>query len=135
MLLYHYYLLAIQNWCNPSQYRIHGLWANFDATHYPTNCNQSNFSLLELNANQTLVSLMNLHWNNNCNNQTSEQLWEHEYNKHGKCITLQTGITQNEFFGKTIELFDLTKTNKNTCFDLDFQEIDCLIYSDNYSVT
>lgn len=125
ILLYNFYLLAVQNWCNSNVYQIHGLWSNIDATHYPTNCG-AQFSLDTLLQNQTLVSLMKTNWNNDCSNQTSQSLWEHEYNKHGSCISKQTGMTQNEVFSRSIDLFlSLTDSEKNKCYDLQFQEIIC----------
>jgi ribonuclease I len=32
-------------------------------------------------------------------------LYEHEWLKHGTCVAVQTGLGQNEYFEKTLDLF------------------------------
>lgn len=121
--LFNYYLLAVQTWC--TSLNIHGLWANLDAKHYPSNCTDNfKFSESVLNENQTLVTLMNKYWNTSCS-ENNLILYEHEYNKHGSCISEQTGMTQNEFFGKAIELFLSSNSTESTCYDLKFTKIPC----------
>lgn len=122
-LLYTYYILSLQNWCQP-EYKIHGLWANISPTTYPT-CNYTTFSENLLKSNFSLEKEMYSYWNNDCLGQTSISLWEHEYNKHLNCITEQTGMTQNEVFEKTIQLYK--EYNETVCLDLKFNKIDCNI--------
>ena len=62
-----------------------------------------------------------------CTMDDTISLYEHEWSKHGTCVAMQAGFTQNEYFEKTMELFDIYKgLNQDTvCFDLDFNMVDC----------
>ncbi len=130
---YHYYLLALQNWCeNPkSHYQIHGLWPQYNATSWPENCAGSPY--VEI-SDPYLLDEMYANWEN-CNNPESS-LWSHEYSKHLTCIMAQypNKYSQNELFQLTIDLFqsinynDYCINNESdcyACFDLDFNLMKC----------
>lgn len=130
---YHYYLLAMQNWCESpkSHYQIHGLWPQYNATAWPENCVGSPY--VEISDSQ-LLDEMYANWEN-CNNPESS-LWSHEYSKHLTCIMAQypNKYTQNELFQLTIDLFQSINYNDfcfngesdcNACYDLDFHLINC----------
>ena len=72
---------------------------------------------------------MNAYWSS-CDN----TLWEHEWEKHGSCMQLQTNMTEDDFFATTLSLFlDNAKLLDNCkgddcilgCFDLDYNQIKC----------
>lgn len=120
-----FYTLAVQNWCSDDNFLIHGLWPdNFNGS-YPQNCNGPEYERLDI-----LKDDLKKYWYD-CNEKESEQLWEHQWNKHGKCIFQQEKITQKEYFNITINLFKKYKPKKNICFDLFFENIDCKNYSIN----
>ena len=123
--IYNYYELAIQKWCT-DDYMIHGLWPQIDSEHYPTYCEDLEYTT----PNDNLISSMEIYWKS-CNN----DLWKHEWLKHGSCIKKQNNITENDFFNITIQLFNSYKylINENcnieddnciiACFDLDYNLI------------
>ena len=47
MKLYSYYCLSLQKWCS-HDYKIHGLWPDYDANSYPSYCTNTPFNLEEL---------------------------------------------------------------------------------------
>ena len=122
--MYNYYSLAVQNWCS-SEYLIHGLWADINSTSYPTFCSDSPFDLTELKKSTKYDNILESWYD--CSYEETLSLYEHEWLKHGTCIAEQTGITQNEYFEKTLSLFETNKNGSNTiCFDLDFNVISCI---------
>ena len=124
MQLYNYYLLALQNWCS-SEYQIHGLWSDVDPTTYPSFCTDVAFNLTELQQSGKFA-LMTEVWTD-CNYDGTVALYEHEWSKHGTCVALETGFTQNEYFEKAVELYLANEQNDglSICFDLNFTKIDC----------
>jgi hypothetical protein len=128
MKLYAYYCLALQNWCS-IDYKIHGLWPDYDATSYPSYCGETPFSLEELKKSPKYESMLD-NWYD-CTFNDTIALYEHEWLKHGTCVSMQAGFSQNEYFEKALELFekyknkDLNKNEETMCFDLDFNMIDC----------
>jgi ribonuclease I len=121
--MYNYYSLAVQNWCS-SEYLIHGLWADTNSTSYPTFCTDSPFDLTELKKSTKYENILE-YWYD-CSYEETLSLYEHEWLKHGTCIAQQTGITQNEYFEKTLSLYENNKDGaNNVCFDLDFNLIHC----------
>ena len=124
MKLYNFYCLALQDWCSVD-YKIHGLWPDYDATTYPSYCSDVPFDLDELKKSTKYAHMLESWYD--CTMDDAIALYEHEWAKHGTCVAIQTGFTQNEYFEKTLELFDLYKgLNKDAvCFDLDFTMIDC----------
>ena len=120
---YDYYMLAVQNWCSKDKYMIHGLWPNYYNGSYPINCEGPRYvKILDLE------DKLNEYWYD-CNKSESENLWEHEYDKHGKCVYQQENLSQEEYFNKAIELFLKYSIDKNSCFDLKFNQINCIKYS------
>ena len=91
---------------------------NCDGT-YEQNCDPSraytNISAILTAAGQTsTLNYMNTYWKNNPNDGTDESFWEHEWEKHGTCIsTLDTNCYTNyapqeevvDFFNKVVSLF------------------------------
>jgi len=126
MKLYSYYLLAFQNWCSSQgEYKIHGLWSDINSTTYPSFCTQVPFNLTELEKSDK-YELIQEYWTD-CNYADTIALYEHEWDKHGTCVALQSGYSQNEYFEKTISLYEIYNKNdgKSVCFDLDFIQINC----------
>lgn len=127
--VYNYYELAIQKWCTDNtSYHIHGLWPQIDNASYPTYCANIPY---DNNIPPELLEKMNDLWNT-CKNNT--ELWEHEWNKHGTCFALQTGLNQIDFFNITVNLFeniDNTDVCQDKtecivgCFDLNFKQFPC----------
>ena len=77
---------------------------------------------------------MNENWHN-CDSSTQD-FWNHEYTKHLSCIYQQYGLTEDESFQITINLFtnlqksDFDKCNNQddctvACYDLEFNKISC----------
>ena len=118
---YNYYVLAVQNWCSVEN-QIHGLWADLTPTKYPSFCDGDPFDLVELTKSPQYDKLLEV-WSD-CTYNDTIALYEHEWSKHGTCISIQTRMTQNEYFEKTLSLFE---DNMNGgCFDLQFIPIECL---------
>ena len=124
MKLYFFYCLALQKWCS-TDFKIHGLWPDYNANSYPSYCSETPFNLEELQKSPKYASMLE-HWYD-CTYNDTIALYEHEWLKHGTCVAEQTGYTQNEYFEKVIELFDTYKDLNvdQICFGLDFQRIDC----------
>ena len=129
---YNYYSFAVQSWCDIESYYIHGLWAQYNTTDYPSWCNGSKYQQIEGN----LLLEMNKSWNASCPySNGSQELWEHEWNKHGTCVQLQTNMTQNTYFQKAIDIYNsLINTGWScgqtsncivACYDLDWNFIEC----------
>ena len=140
MKLYAYYCLALQTWCS-IDYKIHGLWPDYDATSYPSYCGETPFSLEELKKSPKYESMLD-NWYD-CTFNDTIALYEHEWLKHGTCVSIQTGFSQNEYFEKALELFeqyknkDLNINEETVCFVLEFNMIDCKlnVTTNNYLVT
>ena len=122
--VYNYYELAVQKWCS-SDYMIHGLWPQINATAYPVNCKNVSYST----PTGQLLDDMNTYWRS-CDN----TLWEHEWTKHGSCVQSQTNATEDDFFNTTLSLFldntDLLDECDGddcivACFDLELNKIKC----------
>jgi len=121
--LYSYYYLASQNWCS-ADYKIHGLWADITSTDYPSYCSDVAFDLAELQTSTRYDELL-VKWFD-CTYDETISLYEHEWSKHGTCIALQSGMTQNEFFEKTLDLFVAYNNGSDpVCFDLEFNQMSC----------
>ncbi|KAG9091901.1 ribonuclease T2-like, partial [Ceratobasidium sp. 370] len=102
---------------------IHGLWPDHCDGTYDANCAPERelyniTAVLQKSGHQNLLNFMNKYWLNN--NGTNEEFWEHEYNKHGTCIsTLEPQCfkkTAREPFpelttyvSKTIELYQASE--------------------------
>jgi ribonuclease I len=123
-MLYSYYILAIQNWCTIEN-KIHGLWADLTPTSYPTFCTNTPFDLDQLKLSPKYEEILDK-WSD-CTYEQTIVLYEHEWAKHGTCISLETGFSQNEYFEKTLELYN--EFHETTCFDLDFQRTNCTDYA------
>ena len=122
---YNYYILSLQKWCS-TDYMIHGLWPQNNKTSYPEYCVSVSYN----NPQGNLLQEMNKYWHSCDNN----NLWEHEWNKHGSCVKQQNNMSENQYFNKTITLFKKYIENHTNCtnedcilgcYDLNFNQIDC----------
>lgn len=122
--IYNYYELAVQKWCS-AEYMIHGLWPQINSTDYPEYCKTVSYS----KPVGQLLTDMNTYWHG-----CDTTLWEHEWEKHGSCVSAQNNINQDTFFNITISLFVKNKNLLNNCkdddcimacFDLDYNIIKC----------
>jgi ribonuclease I len=122
MKLYTFYCLALQNWCS-TDYKIHGLWPDYDADSYPSFCSEIPFNLEELQKSTKYESILEKWYD--CTYNDTIALYEHEWAKHGTCVAAQTGFSQNDYFEKVIELFDTYNefNGDAICFDLNFERI------------
>ena len=104
------YVLAVQKLCK-DEYTLHGLWG--DPEKYCTSCTEEPFS--EDNLSEATLKDMNMYWMSCVNGNDNDHFWRHEWSKHGTC----SGMTQEEFFSKTISLFkeyiDLCPESHKTC--------------------
>jgi len=91
------YVLALQTMCT-EQYTIHGLWADPESS--CTFCTKEQFNVTEI-SEETLKN-MEMYWMSCINGSDNQHFWTHEWVKHGTC----SGMTQDEFFTKTISLFE-----------------------------
>jgi ribonuclease T2 len=116
-------LLQTQFWdTSPStgpsnSWTIHGLWPDHCDGTYDSSCDASRAytnitAILQSYGKTDLLAYMNTYWVDI--NGNDESFWEHEWSKHGTCIsTLKTscytGYTAQEevvdFFQKTVDLF------------------------------
>ena len=124
MNLYNYYLLAFQNWCT-SEYQIHGLWSDITSTTYPSYCASIPFNLTQLQQSDKYDQISTV-WTD-CDYQNTVSLYEHEWTKHGTCVAVQTGFSQNEYFEKALDLYLDNKSSNGqaVCFDLEFNKNVC----------
>ena len=126
-VLYNYYKLAVQNWCSMNDYKIHGLWADVNASFYPTHCQNTSFNMSELQTSPHFDEIMEKWYD--CSYDQTVSLYDHEWSKHGTCISAQTGFTQNEYFEKTVDLYSSYSSSSSSsspiCFDLMFVPIQC----------
>ncbi len=91
---------SLQNWCKRNEVQIHGLWPNPDCKE----CYKNPFSVDQLEPD-TLDS-MGKYWNA-CGDQTNEELWEHEWEKHG----CGSGLTMSDYFRTTMNIYDHYKSS------------------------
>ncbi|OXV07972.1 hypothetical protein Egran_04264 [Elaphomyces granulatus] len=96
---------------------IHGLWPDHCDGNYDQSCDQERecYSISQILANadrSDLLNYMSIYWKDNRGN--DPDLWAHEWNKHGTCIsTLRTRCYVNytsqqevvDYFNKTVEIF------------------------------
>lgn len=79
-----------------TDFNIHGLWPNnWDGT-YPQFCANETFSITP----QT-EALLNTYWVSDVG--PSINFWEHEWSKHGTCVT--PAVSCNTYFNTTVNLF------------------------------
>lgn len=119
---YTFYCLALQNWCS-IDYKIHGLWPDYDNIHYPSYCSNTPFDWDKLKQSTKYSEILE-NWYD-CNIDETIALYEHEWLKHGTCVAMQTGFTQNEYFEKTLELFNIYRDAgiNEIYLDLNFTQI------------
>ena len=76
---------------------------------------------------------MTTYWNSCYNN---NDFWKHEWDKHGSCFYLKTGMNEVQYFNIALKLYKenyqllkncVKKTCILGCFDLNFKLIDCPI--------
>jgi len=107
-----------------NSWTIHGLWPNNCDGTYGQYCDESRqytniTAILKSFGATTLLNYMNTYWLNDPDDGTNESFWEHEWGKHGTCIsTLDTKCYTNykpqeevvDFFNKTTQLFQTLDT-------------------------
>ncbi|KAG8726874.1 ribonuclease T2-like [Ceratobasidium sp. 423] len=120
-------LTQFWNFTGPDDsWTIHGLWPDHCDGTYEEYCAPKRALLnitavLEQSGQQKLLNYMNKYWLSN--EGTNEALWEHEYNKHGTCISTLEPQCFNKssegqfpelvtYISKTIELFQDLPTYK-----------------------
>jgi len=125
------YKLAVQKWCS-DKYLIHGLWIDYNKGGYPEYCSNKSFVLP---TGALMENMMNKWYN--CDDESTNNLWKHEWEKHGTCFLKYSSKINNEeeYFGKTLELFDeyqntiyCPRNSKScifACFDKNFNVIEC----------
>ncbi|KAF7907735.1 uncharacterized protein EAF01_005321 [Botrytis porri] len=121
-------MVQTQFWdSNPStgpsnSWTIHGLWPDHCDGTYDSNCDTSRqyssiTNILSAAGQTSLLSYMNTYWVSD--DSTNEVFWEHEWNKHGTCIsTLEpscysgytTGAEVVDFFNVAVDLFKILPT-------------------------
>ena len=104
---YNYYILETQDWCS-KDYKIHGLWPQYNQSDYPTYC--ENVSYIEPSGE--LLNNMNKYWDS-CENNSN--LWKHEWEKHGSCVKKQINYKENDYFNFTLSLFNKYINLTNNC--------------------
>lgn len=123
---YSYYVLAGQKWCS-HEYQLHGLWPQFSHNDWPSNCKKVSYT----EPSGQLLEDMNKYWSS-CND--NNDLWKHEWIKHGSCVEQQYGLGENGYFTMAVNLFKqnpdlLTHCSGRDCtigcFNLDGQLIKC----------
>ena len=92
---YNYYILETQDWCS-KDYKIHGLWPQYNQSDYPTYC--ENVSYIEPSGE--LLNNMNKYWDS-CENNSN--LWKHEWEKHGSCMF--NDADEYHYFNRTLGLY------------------------------
>lgn len=126
---YNYYAFAVQNWCGG--YNIHGLWPQYNTSAYPSWCPGSPYQ----NVTDPLLPRMNSSWNVECTT-SNQDFWSHEWDKHGTCVSRQTGLSEDQYFTTALNVFDSFKNRSSwtcgassdciiACLDLKFQLIPC----------
>jgi ribonuclease I len=117
---YNYYQLAVQSWCSSSNL-IHGLWPDLNRTSYPAFCVGPEFDIEQLRRSP-MYSDIETYWYD-CTEEQTIALYEHEWTKHGTCVSESTGFTQNMYFEKALALF--LENPLGGCYDLNFESIVC----------
>lgn len=128
---YNYYELAVQNWCHDGYY-LHGLWPQVNNSYYPQWCPGTGYREIP-DGHQ--LNQMNRWWYY-CQ-QAAQSFWAHEWDKHGTCVEIATGINQTTYFNIAIDLFKSVYNESKTwkcgysddcvvaCFDLNFNRLEC----------
>ena len=79
-----------------TDFNIHGMWPNnWDGT-YPQNCGSTPFSITS--STQNLLETCWVSYNG-----SPQTFWEHEWSKHGTCVS--PTITCDNYFSKTANLY------------------------------
>ncbi|KAA0034420.1 hypothetical protein IC582_023059 [Cucumis melo] len=84
-----------------ADFKIHGLWPNYNDGTYPSNCDPS--SPFDRTQISDLVSSMEKNWPSlACPSSDNTKFWSHEWNKHGTCS--ESVLDQYEYFETTLNL-------------------------------
>ena len=78
---------------------IHGLWLNYMNGSYPIDCSFS--CVYSSNVIENITNTLSTEWQT-YSNEKNEELWKHEWCKHGTCIT----HNQYEYFIQTLGLYN-----------------------------
>jgi len=101
-----YYLSLIKE---EDGYSIHGLWAQYNETSYPSFCRDVEFDLNNLT---DILPELEKYWYSNKasvedgdseKRSFDEEFWKHEYEKHGSCVFAP--MNEHDYFAKTLYLY------------------------------
>lgn len=92
--------LALKKCKNDNTYSIHGWWPEYREGSWPQWCNKTEFKNFTQSSIKSIINDMNKYWYA-CPewNMKNFDLWTHELNKHGSCITDETILN---YFSKTL---------------------------------
>lgn len=127
--VYKSYRFELQRWCS-EEFKIHGLWPECSSSDYPTFCPGPSYNETQI---EQLVPRMKEDWSF-C---SSQNLWQHEWEKHGTCAFSQEGISIFDYFNLTLSLYEsvypslksLCPSGKECligCYTLNLRKIECL---------
>ena len=107
--------LALKKCKDDHTYSIHGWWPEYTERTYPQWCNKTVFKNFTIANVQALLSDLNRYacpeWH-----MTNEQMWFHEINKHGSCISGLTMKNVGVYFSHTLEAYKSALLNQPIWF-------------------
>lgn len=127
-----YYLALLPAKDKEFPYSIHGLWPQ-EGVHKWRACPKGGH---KFDIERLRGLLLKLHADWHSSRGTDEHFWKHEWEKHGSC----TGLTEVEYFQKTLDCYGKVKANgkewvqqrsNKIPFDLDFQIVSELYFLPN----
>lgn len=120
--LIHYftYYLALQKCHNNSPYTIHGLWIDYARGGYPEFCKKTTFNETVL---YPIQNSLHKNWPG-CYGKSND-LWKHEWLKHGTCFYPYLDLFK--YFNTTLHLFSIIDSshckNKDCLIPIDYDQI------------
>lgn len=127
--------LALKMCKNDDKYTIHGWWPEYREGSWPQWCNKTEFKNFTEDSIKPLLTQMNAYWYA-CPEWKMKNidLWTHELNKHGSCITNETIIG---YFNKTLIAYqNAISNNWFGCCSKNKNPTQCLIpFSRNINET
>lgn len=93
-----YYVLAVQRCHSGASWTIHGLWPQYTANTWPSNCNSS--APYDPSLINDLVGALRQSWPN-CRDASDNRFLAHEWVKHGTC----SGLGEHGYFSTALQIF------------------------------
>lgn len=127
-----YYLALLPAKDKEFPYSIHGLWPQ-EGVHKWRYCPKGGHKF-DIKRLHVLLPKLHADWHSSIG--TDEHFWKDEWEKHGSC----TGLTEVEYFQKTLDCYEKVKANgkewvqqrsNKIPFDLDFQIVSELYFLPN----